>query len=123
MALGKEKERRAYAMIEDTLSKLEARIRQLKSLDDPRKDELTELFSTLKDEVTQLSRTRRDEAESIAQFAALSAHEATRPTRNPRLQKLSIEGLEESVEGMEVSHPRLVEIVNSICVSLSNMGI
>ena len=36
---------------------------------------------------------------------------------------LSLEGLTSSVEGFEATHPRLVQIVNSISTILANMGI
>jgi hypothetical protein len=71
----------------------------------------------------ELSKTEAEHAESIARFAALSAHEATRREKRPDLQQISIDGLTTSVEGFEATHPRLVEIVNSFCVLLSNLGI
>jgi len=36
---------------------------------------------------------------------------------------LSLEGLSSSVEGFEKSHPKLVQIVNAISNTLSNLGI
>ena len=110
-------------MIEDTLSKLETRLRGLPTLPDEKKAELTGLFAKLREEVEKLPGTRADDAESIASFAALSAHEATRAGGNPELRDLSLEGLATSVEDFEASHPRLVQVVNSICTSLANLGI
>jgi len=43
--------------------------------------------------------------------------------RNPELVRLSITGLSRSVEGFEKTHPKLVQAVNSICTTLSNLGI
>jgi len=34
-----------------------------------------------------------------------------------------VEGLASSVRGFEVSHPRLVQIVDRLALALSNMGI
>jgi hypothetical protein len=110
-------------MIDETLGKIEQRISRLDSLDPARKKELAELFETLRTEILQLSVTHAEQAESITRFAELSAHEATRGRVNPQLHDLSMQGLSASVEGFEVTHPRLVEIVNSICVVLSNLGI
>lgn len=110
-------------MINQTLSQLEDRLRTLANLPEEKRAELTALFGTLKDEVSQLARTRAGEAESIAQFARLSAHEATRTPPSSELRRLASEGLSASVKGFEASHPRLVEIVNAICVNLSNLGI
>jgi len=39
------------------------------------------------------------------------------------LRELSVRGLQSSVEGFEKSNPRLVEIVNTISNTLSNLGI
>jgi hypothetical protein len=81
------------------------------------------LLARLKTEVGALSKTHGEQAESIAGFAQLSAHEATRGEQNPQLRELSVRGLQSSVEGFEKSHPHLVEIVNRISNTLSNLGI
>ena len=69
------------------------------------------------------SKTQQEQAQSIAGFAEVSTHEATRTEQDPELLKLSLEGLGSSVRGFEESHPRLVQIVNSISSTLSNLGI
>jgi hypothetical protein len=81
------------------------------------------LLATLKSEVAGLSDTHQDQAQSIAGFTAVSAHEATRDERDPELMQLSLKGLSHSVGGFEESHPKLVQAVNSICTTLSNLGI
>jgi len=70
-----------------------------------------------------LSKTHAEQAESIAGFTEVSAREATREQQNPQLLKLSLEGLNSSVEEFENSHPKLVHIVNSISTTLANLGI
>ena len=110
-------------MIEETVGKIEQKIRQANSISDPSRAELLELFATLKSEVDQLSETHGEEARSITGFTELSAHEATRKDKNTKLLELSLKGLATSVSGFEKSHPKLVEIVNRICVTLSNLGV
>jgi hypothetical protein len=110
-------------MIEDTVSKIEAQIRTSDTVKPGRKDELLQLLDTLKAEVSELSKTHEEHAQSIARFTELSAHEAIRSEQNPRLLELSLEGLSSSVKGFEESHPRLVQIVNSISSTLANLGI
>ncbi len=110
-------------MIEDTIGKIESRIQNAEAIKDDRRRELLDLLATLKSEVAQLSTTHGEEAESIAGFTEVSAREATRAAQNPQLLKLSLEGLNSSVEGFERSHPRLVRIVNAISNTLSNLGI
>jgi len=110
-------------MIEDTIDKIEARIKTGESINPERREELLQLLATLKSEMAALSQTHGEEAQSIASFAAASAHEATRTQQNPQLLKLSLEGLSQSVDGFKKSHPRLVQVVNSISNTLSNLGI
>ncbi len=108
-------------LIKDTIIKIENKIEKVKS--EKNREELSELLTTLKSEVTKLSETQIDHAETITSFTHLSTHEATRKDKNQHLLNLSLEGLSSSVKGFESSHPKLVEIVNSICVMLSNIGI
>ena len=110
-------------MIEDTVSKIEAKIQNSESIKEDRKRDLLQLLGTLKSEIAELSKTHGEEAQSIAGFTQISTHEATRSEQNPELLKLSLKGMSSSVEGFEKSHPRLVEIVNAISSTLSNLGI
>jgi len=110
-------------MIEDTIGKIESRLQAADSISDEKRGELLTLLTKLKSEVADLSRTHGEQAESIAGFAELSAHEATRSEQNPQLLKLSLEGLNSSVQGFEDSHPRLVQIVGAVTNTLSNLGI
>jgi hypothetical protein len=110
-------------MIQNTIEKIENRVKKIDSLKDESKTQLLNLLSTLKSEIAELSETKGEHAESIIGFTDISTHEATRQDKNPQLLKLSIDGLSSSVEGFEVSHPRLVGTVNSICVMLANLGI
>ena len=110
-------------MIHDTIDKIEERIRKAEAIKDESKTELLNLLSNLKSEVANLSSTDAEQAQSIAGFTAVSAHEATRDAKNPELVELSLKGLASSVEGFEQSHPKLVQVVNSISTTLSNLGI
>ncbi len=110
-------------MIEDTISKIQARIEASETIKEDRRRELLELLGTLKSEIAQLSETHEEQAESIAAFADVSTHEATRTEQNPELLKLSLEGLGSSVGEFEKTHPKLVQIVNAISSTLSNLGI
>ncbi len=110
-------------MIEDTIGKIEARIQGTDAIKEDRRKELLQLLGTLKSEVAHLSTTHSEQAQSIAGFAEISAHEATRTEQNPELLKLSLQGLGSSVRELEETHPRLVQIVNAISNTLSNLGI
>jgi len=110
-------------MIQDTIQKIEARLRDADNLADGTRSELTTLLEELKSEVSGLADTDADHAQSIAGFAQLSTHEATRDDTNTDALKHSLGGLEASVTELESSHPQLVSVVNRICVALSNLGI
>jgi len=85
-------------MIENTIGEIEAKIRA-ESISDERKHELLQLLARLKTEIP--------------------AHNQ----QNLMPLKNSVEELRSSVEGFEKSHPKLVQIVNSISNTLSNLGI
>jgi malonyl CoA-acyl carrier protein transacylase len=110
-------------MIENTITEIEAKIRGANAVTEERKRELLQLLGTLKTEVGSLAKTHDEHASSIANFAHTSAHEATREKPNVALRELSVRGLRSSVDGFEQSHPKLVQIVNTISNTLSNLGI
>ena len=110
-------------MIENTISDIEAKIHGSQSISEERKKELLKLLATLKSEVATLAKTHDEQAQSIAGFAQLSTHEATRSKQNAESLELSLKGLRSSVDGFEQSHPKLVQIVNSISNTLASLGI
>jgi Mg2+ and Co2+ transporter CorA len=110
-------------MIDKTISEIEAKISGAESVSPERRQELLQLLGTLKTEIGKLSTTDGEKADSIAGFAQLSAHEATRAEQNPELREISLQGLRSSVEDLEQSHPQLTQIVNRISKTLSDLGI
>jgi hypothetical protein len=110
-------------MIEKTLGEIEAEIRDANTVSGERKRELLQLLGTLKSEVGNLEKTHNEQAESIAGFAQLSAREAMRANQNPQSLHHSLQGLRSSAAGFENSHPKLVQVVNAISNTLSNLGI
>jgi hypothetical protein len=110
-------------MIQETLAQIKKKIEKSESVKEENKKELMDLLSVLQSEIEQLSDTDQDHAESILGFTQTSTHEAIRKNKDPNLQKISLDSLQASVHGFESSHPRLVEIVNSISTALSNLGI
>jgi len=110
-------------MIQERLDKIEEKLKQSNAVKESDKTELLTLLTTLRTEIAELSETHHDQAESIVGFAEISTHEATRSEKSAALFDLSLEGLNSSVQGFEVSHPRLVGIINSFCTMLANSGI
>lgn len=110
-------------MIDETLGKIEERLQHAPGLEERQRQELLDLVRELKQEVHGLSHAHREEAGSIVGFAQLSTFEATRAQPDPKLVRISLDGLKAAVERFETSHPRLVRVVNHISQMLANLGI
>jgi hypothetical protein len=92
-------------------------------VDEKKKAELLRQLASLRAELDELARTDADLAKTIAGFADLSAHEATRSRPQPELLELSVAGLRKSVQAFEATHPRVVELVGSLSAMLTNIGL
>jgi Mg2+ and Co2+ transporter CorA len=110
-------------MVEESLSRIEKTIQNAQGIDSQKRSELLALTGELRGEVAKLADTDQQHAQSIAGFAQVTTHEATRDDRNPDLLRLSLDGLTASVERFEATHPRLVRAVNNISQMLSNIGL
>jgi chromosome segregation ATPase len=92
-------------MIDKTIGEIEVKLRGAEGLAEERKRELLQLVATLKTEAAKLKQTQ----------------DATREKQ--KSLKYSVDELRSSVEGFEKDHPKLVQLVNSISNTLSNLGI
>ena len=110
-------------MIEKTISEIEAKVRSTEAVNDAHKQDLLGLLGKLKAEIGALEQTHSEEAKTIAASVHASTQEATRENQNPESLQNSVAGLRSSVEGFEQSHPKLVQVVNSLSNMLSNLGI
>lgn len=110
-------------ILQDRVQQIEARITAAQNISEETRRELLGLLASLKGDVASLAATRDEDAQSITHFAAASTHEATRAEKKPDSLNAALQGLTGSVQGLETSHPGLVQIVNRIAVTLSNMGI
>ncbi len=103
-------------MIEETLGKIETRIKSAESIQPERRAELLRLLETLRDEVSQLSPAHRVQAGNLAGFTPAAEPAVT--TATPPLKALDSPAAE-----FEKAHPQLVRIANAISQQLSNLGI
>src|SRR5687768_811309 len=110
-------------MIENTIEKIERKLKHNPGMNAEAKAELLGLLAELRGEIDSLAETDAERAQTVAGFTEVSTHEAMRARRDPQLVELSVKGLSRSVEEFEGSHPQLVAVVNRICTTLSNMGI
>ena len=110
-------------MIQDRIDKIESTLQNAANLPAETKQELLALLAELKAEVAPLTTTHGEDADSISRFADVSVYEATRSAKKPDQAAAAVTGLSASVVGFEASHPRLVQIVDRLATTLSNMGI
>ncbi len=110
-------------MINSTIEKIQNKIQNSKAISDDNKSEFLNLVSELKSEISSLSDNNSEQAESIANYANSSTHEAIKINQNKDLLDNSLNGLNVAVAEFETTHPKLTKVVNSISVMLSNLGI
>lgn len=112
-------------MIEETITRIEQRLRQAEHLSERTRAELLMLLDELRNDLglTGDDTLAAGRVESILRFAEASAHEALRPEQDPELLTLALRGLEQSVQKFETSHPRLTHIVGAISQALASMGV
>lgn len=110
-------------MIRDTISQIESKLRASSAGTPQNRQELLDLLAQLKGEIGALAQSDAQQAETIAGHTEFSTREAIKDEKNPELLQRSLNELSASVKGFEGSHPRLVEVVNRIATTLSNLGI
>ncbi|MDD5727951.1 MAG: DUF4404 family protein [Victivallales bacterium] len=111
-----------------TLKKITAIEEKIKT--DPRidakiKTDLLDLMRSLKTELAEIKGAHPQTAHTIAAKTAASTKQILTPAVNAESGNIqdNIDGLQRTVEEFEVSHPKLVQIVNRICIMLSDIGI
>lgn len=109
-------------MIEKTIGEIEAKVQDVETANAAQKQELLDLLGKLKSEVSALEATHSQEARTIADSIKVSTQAATSTQQDPESVQTSVAGLRSSVEGFEKSHPKLVQVVNSLSNMLSNLG-
>ncbi len=110
-------------MIQDRIAKIEAKLHSTEHLSPETRAELLGLLADLKAEVAPLAETHGEQVRSITQLTDAAVEEATREDKQSDTATEAFEGLTSSVRDFEASHPRLVQIVDRLALTLSNMGI
>jgi hypothetical protein len=108
-------------MIQDRIAQIEATLTAAPNLSEATRAELLTLLADLKAEVTTLTDSDEDRARSITRSADAAMALTTTPQSDTAPAVL--DEFRASVEGFEASHPRLVQVVDRIALTLSNMGI
>jgi hypothetical protein len=110
-------------MISERLARLEATLRNNTGIPEATRQDLLELLAGLKAEVVPLVDTHGETAHEIAGKAEAAVHASVRQNAVPAQTAQAVAGLAASVREFEATHPRLVEIVDQLALTLSNLGI
>jgi len=110
-------------MIPERIAQIETTLRNAPNIPDATRQELLDLFSSLKTEVAPLMKSHEESVDQIAGSADAAVQAAVRREEQPEEAAQAVEGLAASVRDFEASHPKLVQIVDRLAVTLSNMGI
>ena len=109
--------------IQETIQRIEANLAGNETIPEERKSELIDLVDRLKGEIEHLETTHSEDAGSIASYTESSVREATRTEPDEVMLRHTLDGLSLSVRQFEVSHPTLMDIINTISQVLSGSGI
>ena len=110
-------------MISERLAKIEAALRDNNAIPEAARQELLGLLAGLKAEVTPLVATHSDSAHQITGSAESAVQATMKREEQPEHAAQAVQGLAASVRQFEATHPRLVEIVDELALTLSNLGI
>ncbi|MCM8525365.1 MAG: DUF4404 family protein [Lentisphaeraceae bacterium] len=101
-------------MIEDKLKKIEERISQSENMSDENKTSVLQLLQELKSEINESSQNvEKDLKQNISDI----------DDEDEGIIKSAFNEINNTLSEFEESHPKLVQIVNSICTQLSNSGL
>ena len=119
---GKRKRESIHTMPQNTIERIEARIRSGK-VSEENKVKLLALVERLKKEIGSLSESDGERALKIAKLAEESSVLAVGEERDPETLRFMLETLGKTVGEFNVTHPRLVSIVNELSLMLASIGI
>ena len=109
-----------------SLKKIEAiekKIEATSQIDAKIKENLLDLMRSLKTELADLKEIHPTTAHNIADKTQVSTEQVLASNSKQNELQNNIDGLQVTVEEFEVSHPKLVQIVNRLCIMLSDIGI
>jgi hypothetical protein len=110
-------------MISERLAKIEDTIRNARDVPDATRKELLSLVADLKAEAMPFADSRGETAEASAGTVETSVISTVRRGEAPDKAAQVMAELADSVRAFEATHPRLVELVDQLALTLSNMGI
>ncbi len=108
-------------MMSERLAKIESALREATNIPEATRNELLNLVAGLKAELLPLSDTHSEPAQEILGNTEAAVRASAARWGDGAAE--AAEGLSASVREFEATHPRLVEIVDQLASTLSNLGI
>jgi hypothetical protein len=105
-------------MIKEKLTALENKIHSSTSMKQENKDAVLTLLAELQEEINEIS---NDKVAKLVELQGLNELQKS-TEEDSGLLKSALNEVSETVNSFEESHPKLVQVVNSICTQLSNSG-
>ena len=102
---------------------IEKKIEATSQIDAKIKEDLLDLMRSLKTELAESKDISPDTAHSIADKTQASAEKILSSDKKKNELQENIDSLQETVGEFEVSHPKLVQVINRLCMMLSDIGI
>jgi len=110
-------------MTDERIQKIKSAVEAADHISLEKKAELLAVLAKLKPAITKVAQTHEEEAESISRFVEASAHEAAQKKKHPEGLEKVLDGLKQSVQKFEASHPDLTAFVTEYSAVLSGLGI
>jgi prefoldin subunit 5 len=110
-------------MTEERIQKIKSAVEAADHISPEKKAELLAMLAKLKPAIAKVAQTHEEDAESISRFVEASAHEAAKKKKHPEGVEKVLQGLKQSVEKFEASHPDLTAFVTEYSAMLSSLGV
>ncbi|MCF6176393.1 MAG: DUF4404 family protein [Victivallaceae bacterium] len=107
--------------MDSTLKNIKQKIDSLESVSTNDKTELNALVENLHEELSAIASTDLDKASKVGSVVQTTADKALQG--DAQTVQSTIDDFSTSIETLEVTHPKLTDIVNRICMMLADIGI
>ena len=107
--------------MDSTLKNIKQKIASLESVSTGDKTELNALVENLQQELSTLASNDSAKAAKVGDMVQTTADKALQG--DAQTVQTTIDDFSNSIEKLEVTHPKLTDIVNRICMMLADIGI
>lgn len=113
--------RGAMINIKSTLTNVQQSIGEIRSGDEPTRNELESLIGQLSEALQKVPKGREEEAQAVAGTAKILVDTAKAETPNKTMLQISGEGLKQAAQNLASVMPEVVTIASRIVVAVVNL--